>query len=733
MTAEEKENLLRFRHYIQKTLNPVYILSYMKDWLPDDMVEKIQGLKDNPTTAAEIFLQSIVELTSDGWFRGFLNALSAAGYTGLHHAIENWNFEMIENLAPHRALLNVIEPSLRVVDPEQVFPHMTDLKQMYLLYHANNSEITFFILCADNDNGRDVEMMDEDENSHVIDINVQYSEEPESDNLSASPCSPSKMLQESIYVPKEARNYQKELAQPALNGKHTIICAPTGSGKTFVSVMICDHHLQKMPPGMKGKVVFLATKVPVYEQQKKVFQEYFKRSGYKVSGICGDTVANSPVEMIVEGNDIIVMTPQILVNCLNDGTLASLSLFTLMIFDECHNTIGNHPYHILMSKYLDLKFDQPTTPLPQIVGLTASLGVGSAKNLNETIKYICEICASLNAEVISTVKENIQELEEIVYKPQKCNYDFHLLRPFIPDPKVLCVCGYIMLKLRSLLPQFPQLQHLNPEVLMGRGKRNQKTGMTLPNQKGVLDSFKTTGDSKILIATSVADEGIDIAQCNLVLLYEYTGNVIKMIQVRGRGRAKYSKCILVTSKKEQEENERYNMMKEELMNKAIKEVQDWKEEVFAQKIRELQKTEKQLQDSKKKEPQRRLLSGNRRLLCSKCKIFACDTDDIRVIEESHHTVIDENFIKRYITKPHEKPSCYGNFEKRCKLHCAKCQHDWGITVKYKAFDDLPIIKIDSFSVEDVSTGRQHYFRKWKNANFAMKEFDIEEMYNLVVE
>uniref|UniRef100_H9G577 RNA sensor RIG-I n=1 Tax=Anolis carolinensis TaxID=28377 RepID=H9G577_ANOCA len=779
MTAEEKENLLRFRHYIQKTLNPVYILSYMKDWLPDDMVEKIQGLKDNPTTAAEIFLQSIVELTSDGWFRGFLNALSAAGYTGLHHAIENWNFEMIENLAPHRALLNVIEPSLRVVDPEQVFPHMTDLKQMYLLYHANNSEITFFILCADNDNGRDVEMMDEDENSHVIDINVQYSEEPESDNLSASPCSPSK----SIYVPKEARNYQKELAQPALNGKHTIICAPTGSGKTFVSVMICDHHLQKMPPGMKGKVVFLATKVPVYEQQKKVFQEYFKRSGYKVSGICGDTVANSPVEMIVEGNDIIVMTPQILVNCLNDGTLASLSLFTLMIFDECHNTIGNHPYHILMSKYLDLKFDQPTTPLPQIVGLTASLGVGSAKNLNETIKYICEICASLNAEVISTVKENIQELEEIVYKPQKsirlvqkrpqnCFVDIilqmmseteelarkvyaigknielvcllnHIIciiflsrKPLLSKAFVAGITGLLCVfhaALKNWIEESPQLQHLNPEVLMGRGKRNQKTGMTLPNQKGVLDSFKTTGDSKILIATSVADEGIDIAQCNLVLLYEYTGNVIKMIQVRGRGRAKYSKCILVTSKKEQEENERYNMMKEELMNKAIKEVQDWKEEVFAQKIRELQKTEKQLQDSKKKEPQRRLLSGNRRLLCSKCKIFACDTDDIRVIEESHHTVIDENFIKRYITKPHEKPSCYGNFEKRCKLHCAKCQHDWGITVKYKAFDDLPIIKIDSFSVEDVSTGRQHYFRKWKNANFAMKEFDIEEMYNLVVE
>ncbi|KAH0628367.1 hypothetical protein JD844_009437, partial [Phrynosoma platyrhinos] len=894
-------------------------------------VEKIQELKDKPTTAAELFLQSLVELTTEGWFRGFLDALNAAGYTGLHHAIENWNFEMIQNLDPHRALLKVIEPSLRAVDPDHVFPHMTDclidqeweeirqtkvnigkgastMKLLECLRRSDKvnwpkafqlaldeaqyvKESQLFNLKQDNDNTTNVEMMDEDEDNNFVDINVQYSEEAESDNLSASPCSPSKTSQEPIYVPKEARNYQKEIALPALSGKHTIICAPTGSGKTFVSIMICDHHLRNMPPGKKGKVVFLATKVPVYEQQKKVFQEYFKRTEFTVSGLCGDIASVCPVDMIVEGNDITVMTPQILLNCLNDGTLASLSLFTLMIFDECHNTTGNHPYSVLMSKYLDLKFEQPETPLPQIIGLTASLGVGSAKNLTETIEYICKICASLNAEVISTVRENIQELEEIVYKPQKSirlvqkrpqnrfvdiivqmmaetealarklypidtlshiqNRNFgtqkyeqwtadvqkkcivlklqnkeeesricralfsytehlrkyndaliinedartcdalHYLKEFFDDmesggfdeieqqlasnfearypelyaasqdessenPKLEDITfileeiyhlnpqtrTILFVKTRALvaalknwIEESPQLRHLKPDVLMGRGKRNQKTGMTLPNQKGVLDSFRMDGDSKVLIATSVADEGIDIAQCNLVLLYEYTGNVIKMIQVRGRGRAKDSKCILVTSKKEQEENERWNMLKEEMMNKAIAILQNWKEEEFVQKIRDLQKKQKQLQDSKKKEPQRQLLSGNRRLLCRKCKRFACDTDHIRVIEGSHHTVLGERFTERYITKPHNKKTCYGGFEKKCKLYCNadKCHNDWGITVKYKAFDDLPIIKIESFSVEDVATGKQTYFRKWKDVNFAMRQFDIEEMFNSSME
>lgn len=43
-----------------------------------------------------------------------------------------------------------------------------------------------------------------------------------------------------------------------------------------MSIMICEHHLRNRPAGQKGKVVFLTTKVPVYEQQKKVFNEYFK-------------------------------------------------------------------------------------------------------------------------------------------------------------------------------------------------------------------------------------------------------------------------------------------------------------------------------------------------------------------------------------------------------------------------------------------------------------------------
>ena len=50
----------------------------------------------------------------------------------------------------------------------------------------------------------------------------------------------------SVRTPKplELREYQKELAQHALAGQNTIICAPTGSGKTRVALHIVSRHIQ---------------------------------------------------------------------------------------------------------------------------------------------------------------------------------------------------------------------------------------------------------------------------------------------------------------------------------------------------------------------------------------------------------------------------------------------------------------------------------------------------------
>lgn len=925
MTAGERENLIAFRDYFIKFLDPTYILCYMTPWFSEDKLQSIQAKRNDKgrMEAASLFLTYLLELQEEGWFRAFLDALHQAGYSGLYEATESWNFKKIDDLEEHRLLLRRLQPEFKIrIDANDLLPHIheclitqecEEIKQVYSNKGrmASAEKMAEYLIRSDKNNwpktlqlalerenssfselwivekgSKKVEVEDvKDDEMETFDIHFVYQEEAENQNLSQNSCPSSVEAEEEAfqtYCPLKPRNYQLELALPAKEGRNTIICAPTGCGKTFVSLLICEHHLENFSQGQKGKVVFLANKLPVFEQQKSVFSKHFERCGYKVAGICGSMAMTVVVEQVIENNDIIILTPQILVNALKNGTVRSLSIFTLMIFDECHNTNKLHPYNMIMFSYLDQKLGKSSDPLPQVVGLTASVGVGSAKNTLEAMEHISKLCASLDASVIVTVKENLSELEEVVNKPQKlfrkvesrpnnrfkciitqlmrqmenlakkafeefeklsqlqtrdfgtqkyeqwivtvqkaCSvlkmpdkneesrickalflYTSHLrkyndaliisedaqlmdaldyLKDFyrevrsaafdeieqdltrrfeekLPEldslsmdhnnenPKLSDLCfilqeeyhvnpdsrTILFVKTRALVNALKkwiegnsQLSFLRPGVLTGRSKTSQDLGMTLPTQKCVLDTFKNNGESKILIATSVADEGIDIAQCNLVILYEYVGNVIKMIQTRGRGRAKGSKCYLLTSSEEVIEKEETNMYKEKMMNDSILKLQKLDEATFKEKIQKIQIHEKLLRDKSEKAkpvPDKK----NYKLFCKKCKAFACYTADIRVVEHNHFTVIGSAFKKCFESKLHPKPGIYGLFEKKEKIFCVQCKFDWGIHVKYKTFE-IPVIKIQSFVVEDLETGQQKSYAKWKDFEFVKKQFDDADM------
>lgn len=50
------------------------------------------------------------------------------------------------------------------------------------------------------------------------------------------------------------------------------------------------------------------------------------------------------------------------------------------------------------------------------------MGVGDAKTVEEAVLHICKLCAALDTSVIATVRDNVEELEQVVYKPQKCKW-----------------------------------------------------------------------------------------------------------------------------------------------------------------------------------------------------------------------------------------------------------------------------------------------------------------------
>ncbi|XP_048382375.2 probable ATP-dependent RNA helicase DDX58 [Stegostoma tigrinum] len=922
MTDLHKENLKLWRRYITSILRPTYIHGFLTTFFSPVDTEQILSLEEKSVIkSAELFLECLLKLEEQGWYRAFLDELQEAGYTGLQQAIENADFTEIAKLEEPKKLLDRILPSIvsnikpcevirfmptclrpreceeieqiserkgstagaqKLLDCLQRSDKQNFFKEFHLALERCNCNAVTLLLSPDSVEMKTIE--ENSSNSMSNDVEMHYSEEAESMNTCSAAVSNAEKFQQNSAALENLRlrDYQFELAEHVVDGDNTIICAPTGCGKTIVALYISEDHLNKAPKGVKRKVVFMATTVPVYEQQYDLFQKHFQKTRYEVCGLCGDKVDSSPVQMLVERNDIIVLTPQILLNCLKDKRIPSLSLITLLIFDECHNTTKNHPYNVLMKTYIDLKLGTKTSSLPQIVGLTASLGVGDASTLNDAVNYILQICANLDAESISTVQKNVAELNKYVFVPKKHtrhtarrkrdrfadiisemmaqieamarniynignlsniqnrNYGTQKFEQWIIEVQKKCkvlqmddieeerrICralftytehlrkyndaliinddartkdavdyleeffnnvkegGYdeteqkltalfedkkqqlleidadpsnenpkltevkSILKeeyknnpetktilfvrtraladaLRKWLLECEALAFLQPEILLGRSKN---TGMTLPLQKEVLTSFKGNNGTKILVATSVADEGIDIAQCNLVLLYEYVGNVIKMIQTRGRGRAQNSKCILITSKREQVEKDMHHFLQEEMMYKAICEVQQLGQAALVEKINTIQLNEKRRREVVDSVPNRERPDVSCQLLCGRCKLYACNSDDIRVIEECHHTVIDNSFQQRYSTQPHKKPKAFNNFQKRQKLHCRNCKHDWGITANYKEFIDLPIIKIESFILQDVTTSKQIPVSKWKNIPFSVKLFDPAEMTN----
>ncbi|XP_053321856.1 antiviral innate immune response receptor RIG-I [Spea bombifrons] len=939
MGEEIKTCLSLYRSYIEKILRPTYLLGYMGNWFQDDAIEQIKHEEQKgPTTAAALFLEKLLTLDAEGWYQGFLDGLHAAGYTGLYEALQRSDFTDIEYLDEARKHLSIIQSTVtNNINPEEILSLFRDCllnreieeilqetrlkgptagaekfvdcllrsdkkewpKVFSLAMEQEDCMPVLEVWAKKKDKGKAAKSEEEEEGESSAFNFVQYAEDPEPgkpcfsapvgiahDNKTTAVPEMNSILPGDTLTPHPIltlRKYQEELARPAYNGKNTIICAPTGSGKTLVALSICEHHLKSKPEGDRGKVVFMATKLPVYEQQKDIFCKYFAGTGYKVVGFCGESPENLPIGLMIENSDIIVLTPQILVNCLQNGRVPSLSMFSLIIFDECHNTTGSHPYNVLMFAYIDMKLSSPNAKRPQIIGLTASVGTGKSKCLDEATSYVLKLCASLDVEVISTVEENLEELKSFVYTPEKLiqeterrendpfleimsgimaetekmaksvfpeldslsniqkktygtqtyeqwitntqnrcrilqmenkmeearickalfTYTEHLrkyndsiiinedartkdaldyLKTFFENVKngsynriEQCLTRNFEAKLPSLekisadninpkldevqfilneayhespetrtllfvktralvsalkkwIEETPTLCFLKPEVLIGRNKRNDSLGMTLLNLKGALETFKSSEESKLLIATSVADEGIDIPACNLVLLYEYVGNVTKMIQVRGRGRAKDSKCILVTCKRDEAEKERNNLLHETLMTRAVLRLQKLDNRDFLIKIQQIQKEEKKQRDFKKIFKGLSLSDENKRLLCGKCKIFACNTDDIRVIQESHHTVIDNKFKDRYTTQPHPKPRGFSGYTKKFKIFCRnkECKEDWGVSGTYQSFQNIPLIKIEKFVVES-ENGNQEYFSKWVKVDFKMKQFRIEEI------
>ena len=84
--------------------------------------------------------------------------------------------------------------------------------------------------------------------------------------------------------------------------------------------------------------------------------------------------------------------------------------------------------------------------------------------------------------------------------------------------------------------------HLRCDVLVGVNARAGEHNVSLRNQILTVAKFRR-GEVNCLFATSVAEEGLDIPQCNLVVRFDLYRTMIGYVQSRGRARHRNSKYL----------------------------------------------------------------------------------------------------------------------------------------------------------------------------------------------
>ena len=84
---------------------------------------------------------------------------------------------------------------------------------------------------------------------------------------------------------------------------------------------------------------------------------------------------------------------------------------------------------------------------------------------------------------------------------------------------------------------------------VGQAKRIGDEGMKQNEQVAILESFRN-GDFDVLVATSIAEEGLDIPEVDLVIFYEPISSEIRYIQRRGRAGRKSSGSVIILATKD---------------------------------------------------------------------------------------------------------------------------------------------------------------------------------------
>ncbi|XP_063400411.1 uncharacterized protein LOC134685007 [Mytilus trossulus] len=212
------------------------------------------------------------------------------------------------------------------------------------------------------------------------------------------------------------RSYQIELFNKAMDSDR-VCFLPTGTGKTLISCMTISAMLEQNPT---RQVMFLVDKVLLVLQQseyikKEIGDRMYRRFSHTdrskfeerkpvIAALCGGLQKSGGVPLWK--HDVIIVTAAFYENLLLREILRWNDT-SLVVFDEAHHCIKNHPFNKLLQGY---HRKCPKQTRPKLLGLTAS--PAGRDSVDETVRMLHQLMDNLGGALIALVEENTYELKK---------------------------------------------------------------------------------------------------------------------------------------------------------------------------------------------------------------------------------------------------------------------------------------------------------------------------------
>lgn len=248
-------------------------------------------------------------------------------------------------------------------------------------------------------------------------------------------------------------------------------------------------------------------------------------------------------------------------------------------------------------------------------GTKSARALASDKNILEAIAYLksLDVEHPKVEEIINIIKKQLDEK---------------------PDSKIIVFTHYRDTS-SYIVKELEKINNVKPARFIGQTIKNGDKGLTQKQQAEIINKFKEN-KYNVLIATSVAEEGLDIPSTDLVVFYEPVPSEIRAIQRRGRTARKMpGKVVILITKSTPDEAYYWSAKRKEkrmrselelLREKLSKKLEE--PDVFYKKIKGEDTSQKTLTEFEEKKDEVKIIVDHREYRSNVVKILVSKGIDV---------------------------------------------------------------------------------------------------------